>query len=229
MRTIRRAAALLLACLLLAGLCSCATSPMTREEQFTALVKGNLDEIYRGRANSDYLKLTGTTAEDVAASYERGLDQEAVFFCVYFSIFDPSDQTTREVKDLYREIYANASYTVSRAVRADDATYTVNVVVQPMDIMHTAIDDHNSALAEFYRNYDGVSRKDLEGDELAAYDAAWAGAVMSMVRGQLTHITYLDAQTVSVRVTRQEDGTWQMNADDLQEIDRLILYYPANN
>ena len=229
MGTIRRAAALLLTCLLLAGLCACATSPMTREEQFTALVKGNLDEIYRGRANSDYLKLTGTTAEDVSASYESGLDQEAVFFCVYFSILDPSDQTIREVKDLYREIYANASYTVHKAVKEDDATYIVNVAVQPLDIMRTAIDDHNSALADFYREYDGVSRGDLEGDERAAFDEAWARAVMAMVRGQLTHITYLDAQTVSVRVSRLEDGTWQMNADDLQEIDRLILYYPANN
>ena len=229
MKTIRRLAVLLLACLLLAGLTACAGTPLTREEQFSVLVKGNLDEIYRGRANSDYLKLTGTTAEDVKASFERGLDQEAVFFCGYFSISHPSDRIIEEIKDLYREIYANSSYTVSKAVRVDDATYTVNVVIQPLDIIQTAIDNHNSALADFFRKYEGVDRKELDGDELAEYEEDWAEAIIAMMRGQLTHVTYRDAVTVSVRVEKTEDGSWQMNAEDLQEIDRLILYYPPND
>ncbi len=229
MNTVRRAAALLLICLLLAGLTACATSPLTREEQFSALVKGNLDEIYRGKANSDYLKLTGSTAKDVTASYERGLDQEVVFFCGYFSITAPSDRITREIKDLYREVYASTSYSVGKAVRVDDTTYTVEVIVQPLDIMQSAIDNHDSALASFYRKYDGVSREDLEGDELSAFEEDWAEAVIAMVRGRLTHITYRDAQTVNVRVTKQEDGSWQMNEDDLQTIDKLVLLYPASN
>lgn len=229
MGTIRRAAALLLTCLLLAGLTACASTPLTREEQFSALVRGNLDEIYRGRANSDYLKLTGSTKEDVEASFERGLNQEVVFFCGYFSISNPSDRITGEIKDLYRDIYASSSYTVSKAVRVDDSTYTVNVVIQPLDVIQAAIDNHDSALAGFFRKYDGIDRKDLHGDELAAYEEDWAEAIIAMVRGQLTHITYRDTVTVTVRVEKTEDGSWQMNADDLQEIDRLILYYPANN
>lgn len=226
MNTIRRAAALLLICMALLGLAGCRAIP-TRAEQFAALVRGNLDEIYLGRANDDYLKLTGSSAEDVAASYESSLLQEAAFFCGYFGIRRPSDQISAEVAELYRQIYTNASYTVGMAAKVDDGTYTVPVTVQPLNIMEAVIQDHDAALAGFYQKYADVDRDALDGEALAAYEADWAHAVIEMVRGQLSHITYRDTETIHVRVTQLEDGSWQMNAEDLQALDALILYYPS--
>ena len=227
MKMIRRGAVLVLICLMLLGTMACKALP-TRAEQFSALVKGNLDEIYLGRVNDDYLKFTGSTPEDVAASYESSLQQEATFFCGYFSISHPTDQVTAEVVELFRQIYANASYTVGKATRVDGDTYTVAVTVQPLNIMEAVIQDHDAALADFYAKYADVNKWDLSGQELAAYEADWAEAIIAMVRGRLAHITYRDTQTVDVRVTQLEDGTWQMDAEDLQNLDSLILYYPSN-
>ena len=224
MGMIRRAAALILVCLMLAG---CKAVP-TRAEQFTALVRGNLDEIYLGRADSNYLKLTGSTAEDVTASFESSLSQAAVFFCGYFDIPHPSESVMTEVEELYRQIYSHASYTVGQAFKVDDRTYTVPVTVQPLNIMDAAIQSHDEALAGFYEKYAGVSRDELSGEELAAYEADWAHAVIEMVRAQLARTTYRDTETVDVRVTQDGDGTWQMSAEDLQTLDALVLYYPSN-
>ncbi|MBQ2062103.1 MAG: hypothetical protein II458_05435 [Oscillospiraceae bacterium] len=227
MRTIRCAAVLALACLMLLSVIACKALP-NKSEQFSILVQGNLDEIYLGRANSSYLKLTGSTAEDVAANYEGSLGQEATFFCGYFSIAHPTDQIRSEIVELYRQIYANASYIVGDAVKADDGSYAVSVEIQPLNIMQTAIDGHEESLAGFYEKYRDVDSETLSGAELAAYEADWAHAVIGMVRAQLSHITYRDAVTVDVRVSQTEGGFWQMNAEDLQAVDALILYYPTN-
>ena len=224
---IRRAAALILVCLMLPGLTACKAVP-TRAEQFAALVRGNLDEIYLGRADSNYLKLTGSTAGDVAANYESSLQQEAAFFCSYFDISHPSESVMEKVTDLYRQIYSHASYTVGKAVMADDNTYTVPVTIQPLNIMDAAVQSHDEALAGFYEKYAGVSPDELSGGELAAYEADWADAVIEMVRAQLSRTTYRDAETMDIRVAQDEDGTWQMSAEDLQALDALILYYPSN-
>ena len=227
MNWIRRAAAIVLACLLLLGLTACKAIP-TRAEQFTALVRGNLDEIYLGRADSNYLKLTGSTVEDVKANYESSLLQEADFFCGYFGISHPTESVMAEVTELYRQIYSHASYTVGEAVKADEKTYTVKVEIQPLNIMDAAIQGHDEALAGFYEKYTGVSPDDLSGEELTSYEADWADAVIEMVRAQISHTTYRSAETVDVRVMQDGDGTWQMNAEDLQTVDALILYYPSN-
>ncbi len=227
MRTIRRVTALALACLILLGMTACKALP-TKAEQFSILVQGNLDEIYRGRANAGYLKLTGNTAEDVTANYENSLEQEATFFCGYYGITNPSDQTRSEIVELYRKIYTNASYIVGKSKRVDGNTYAVSVEIQPLNIMQTAIDSHHEALAGFYEKYRDVSKEDLSGWELTAFERDWANAVIEMVRAQLGHITYRDTVTVDVRVLRTEDGFWQMSSEDLQTVDELILYYPAN-
>ncbi len=227
MKTIRRAAALALACLMVLSLAACKALP-TKSEQFTILVRGNLDEIYLGRAGSDYLKLTGTTAEDVAASYEDSLRQEATFFCGYFDITHPTDRTMAEVVELYRQIYANASYIVGSAAKTDDGTYAVSVEIQPLNIMETALANPGEAMATFYEKHGGVNREDLSGEELAEFEADWADAVITLVRGQLSHVTYRDTVTVDVHVTQTEEGFWQMDAGDLQAVDALILCYPAD-
>lgn len=225
MKMFRRGFALLFALLLVLGLTACKALP-TRAEQFTALVRGNLDEIYRGRADEDYLKFTGSTAEDVAASYENSLSQEVTFFCGYFRISHPTEQMTAEITELYRQIYANASYTVGKAIRVDRSTYNVPVTIQPLNIMESVMEDHDKALAGFFSKYGGVNKADLSDEELAAYEADWAAAVISMVQGKLAHITFRDTETIDVRVVQSEDGTWQMNADDLLALDALILYRP---
>ena len=49
MKSIHRMTALLLVCLMALGLSACKALP-SKGEQFTALVRGNLDELYLGRA-----------------------------------------------------------------------------------------------------------------------------------------------------------------------------------
>lgn len=226
MKSIHRMTTLLLVCLMALGLSACKALP-SKGEQFTALVRGNLDELYLGRANSDYLKFTDRTAEEVTAGYESSLQEEALFLCGYFSIVDPSDEIQAEAVALCRDIYTNASYTVGKAVRVDGKTYTVPVTVQPLNIIQDVIKDHDDAMAGFFEKYADVSREDLQGEALAAYDADWAHAVLNMVRAQLSHVTYRDTETVDVHVTQTEDGAWQMDAQDLQTLDALILYYPS--
>lgn len=97
------------------------------------LVQGDLDALYLGEFNENYLDLTGASEEDCQSAYEQNLSLSADIFARCFGITNLTDDLRSEVEDLYREIYARAHYSVVGAVQIDETHYTVTVNVEPMD------------------------------------------------------------------------------------------------
>ena len=168
----RRLLCLLLSAAALLSLAAC-TSPLEEKlwEILTpTLVQGDLDALYLGEFNENYLDLTGASEEDCQSAYEQNLSLSADIFARCFGITNLTDDLRSEVEDLYREIYARAHYSVVGAVQIDETHYTVTVNVEPMDFFTPVLDGFDDAMAGFrarWIDYVDVSR--MTDEQYAAF------------------------------------------------------------
>ena len=226
----RRLLCLLLSAAALLSLAAC-TSPLEEKlwEILTpTLVQGDLDALYLGEFNENYLDLTGASEEDCQSAYEQNLSLSADIFARCFGITNLTDDLRSEVEDLYREIYARAHYSVVGAVQIDETHYTVTVNAEPMDFFTPVLDGFDDAMAGFrarWIDYVDVSR--MTDEQYAAFELDWAQSVLAWCRRNLDGITYLPVQTVEISVTQDGDGLWSIDADSMQAFDEAVLYYPA--
>jgi len=227
---LNRLLCLLLSAAALLSLAAC-TSPLEEKlwEILTpTLVQGDLDALYLGEFNENYLDLTGASEEDCQSAYEQNLSLSADIFARCFGITNLTDDLRSEVEDLYREIYARAHYSVVGAVQIDETHYTVTVNVEPMDFFTPVLDGFDDAMVGFrarWIDYVDVSR--MTDEQYAAFELDWAQSVLAWCRRNLDGITYLPVQTVEISVTQDGDGLWSTDADSMQAFDEAVLYYPA--
>ena len=228
--TLRRLLCLLLSAAALLSLTAC-TSPLEEKlwEILTpTLVQGDLDALYLGEFNENYLDLTGASQEDCQSAYEQNLSLSADTFAQCFGITNLTDDLRGEVKELYREIYARAHYSVGGAAQVDETHYTVTVNVEPMDFFTPVLEGFDGAMTDFrarWIDYVDISR--MTDEQYAAFELDWAQSILAWCRQNLESITYLPVQTVEISVTQGSDGLWSTDADSVQAFDEAVLYYPA--
>lgn len=195
-------------------------------DDFKVLLQGNLDEVYLGKFDPDYLSLVDCTEEECQENYEAGMEYEANFFCYYFYVEYPTEEYLAELTELYKEIYSHAKYTVGDVSKLDDETYVAKLTIAPIDIIEltvTAIED--GALDDFYNRYTEEQVEAMTDAEYEAYDQEWAQAVLAVVRGQMENIGYCQEQSLAVQFV-VEDEAWIISSSDMQSIDELIIAYP---
>lgn len=215
----RKLRSLALVCIfgLLFGGCSLFGS--VSEADIQLLVQGNLDVIYLNQPSAAYLKLVGSTEDEARQDYEDGVwtevDSAATFFDVALEYCDES--VSQRWFDLLCNIYDSAKYQVAQPVKTDDG-YTVEVTVEPIDIFKKVIEeDLADAREERWDNQEFSTQEELE--------AAWADLILDLLEARLDSIGYLDAETVTVRVEKDEDSYYTMNSDDFYKVDWYIIYY----
>lgn len=189
------------------------------------LVQGNLDAVYLGKFSSDYLKLVGSNEEKAKDDYDTGIDNEVEYFAAYFNIdLDMCDDDIRdEIADLYHEIYAKSKYEVGSETGSDDK-YLVELTVYPIDIFQKVTDDDaDNFNAMWQARIDDGDFNDMSDEE---YEEAWANAIIDLVKSRISTIGYLDPQTISVQVTKDDDGVYSIDEGDFQRIDMLMIQYP---
>jgi len=190
------------------------------------LVQGNLDEIYTGQASDAYLKIVDTTAEEVQQTYLDGLEVEAEVFAYYFDIENMTDEIKAEIIDLYKDIYAQAKYTVGESSKLDDSTYAVKVTVSPLDIFHLVDEDFDDALQPFYDKYADVDLDAMSDEEYAAFDKEWAEDIIALCREKLPEMGYLEDRALAIQVELDDDDYWVMSGDDFDNLDEIVIDYP---
>lgn len=217
--------ALALAAVMALSLAGCGTL-MT--DSVGALVQGNLDELYLGQYNEDFLQLVDITEAEAEQNYLDGLDVEAQFFAQYFLIENLTDDIKAEIVDLYKEIYSHSRYEVGEATEVDEDTYGVPVTIYPIDIMQSLYEEAGAALDSFNASYsdEEIASIQSDTDAFAEYDAAWAELIIGMCRDELSALGYMEPEEMVIQVTRGSDGLWTIADNDFQRIDAAIIYYP---
>lgn len=224
MKHMKRSIALCLVLVMALTLTACGGGVTAKDA--TALVQGNLDEIYLGKFDPEYLELVDITEADARETYEEGLEVEAEVFAYYFDISNMTDEIKAEIIDLYKEIYAWSKYTVGEASKLDESTYAVKVVVSPLDIFVLVDEAFDEAMEPFYTKYANVDISAMSDDEYNAYDKEWADAVIALCREKLPEMGYLEDRSLVIQVTLDEDDYWVMSGDDFNSLDEIIIEYP---
>ena len=197
------------------------------EKDLRTLVQGNIDELYQGRSNRDFMQLTGATKADCEAAYLAGIDQELEIFADYWIVDYMPNDLREELTELYKEIYSHAAYTVGEAVEAGDGSYVVRVDIQPIDIMVRVLyrlDD--GAMDWFYNKYASDEVDAMTEREYQDYDREWADGIISLFWEEMADLDYMDVQSVEVRLLQDEDGLWMISDESMGEVDECIIYYP---
>ncbi len=194
--------------------------------QLEKLVQGNLDALYLGKLDPAFLRLSGASEEDCRALHEDGLALEADYFCVFWEIAEPSDSLREELTELYKEIYAQARYTVGEAVLQGEDRCKVPVEVRPLDIMQQAAGRLDAgAMDWFFDKYTEDTVSAMDEAAFQAYDAEWAQGIAALVREALAEPGYLEPETVELEL-RLTDGSWSLPDEGMKELDQLLIFYP---
>ena len=212
--------ALGLSAALTAGLLSGCGSSFSAAE----LVKNNLDLIYLDQYSDEYLEETGLTAEQAQEMYTSGLETETEYFAEIFNVdLDTcGDDIKQQIVDLYAQIYTHSKYEVGTETRSGD-TYLVELTVYPMDIIQKIIDeDADTFNSDMQARSDAGEFENMTEEE---YEVTWAQSVIDLVSARLDSIDYLDAQTISVQVVKDDDGLYAIDDSDFQRIDSLMISY----
>lgn len=231
----KRAAALGLALVMAVGLSACTGSS---EKDVTTLVQGNIDEIYLGKFDADYLKMVDSTEEEAKQAYLDGLEVEAEYFANYWGIVDASygesyedldESLQSDIVDLYKEIYSKSKYEIQPATKQSDGSYTVKVLVDPIDIMEQAVDlytnDEYEPLNEFWDKYAETDFSVMSDEDYNAYTHEYGELVVQLVRDQLPNLGYKEQKSQAIQVEKTDD-VWSINADDWGIFDSYVIYYP---
>ncbi len=205
-----------------------------KPEQARTLVQGTLDEFYRGEFDADYLKLVHRTEEEVLANYRKNLSTEADKFAYYFHItyLDKHEGLRQEIMELYRDIYAQTRYSVSKDPEKENkSSYAVTVQVEPADVFQLVLADFDRITDSYnmeFRTVNTAAMSDEEKDALALEaDAFWARAVVDLCKEKLAQMGRLQPMSVTVRVTKGENDSWSISDADLLKVNETLIDYPA--
>ncbi len=216
---IKRGLALALSALLCLGVLAGCGSTFSAAD----LVQGNLDLIYLNQYTGEYLDSVNLTKEEAGQEYEDGIAVKVDYFCTYFEVvLESCDDTVEpQITELYHQIYDHSKYEVGSETRSGD-TYLVELTVYPIDIMQKVMEEDADAFVTQWQ--ERVEAGEFATEE--AFETAWAQGIIDMVSARLDSIGYLDPQTISVQVTKGEDGRYSIDSSDFSRIDGLIIAYP---
>jgi len=211
--------------LLCAVMLVCSLTGCLEKFDAKAFVQGNLDVIYLNKITDEHLNSVTNSREDLEAVYQKGIEIEAEYFASYF-YFDlelAPEGTFERIVELYKQIYTYAKYEISEAEQAED-DYLLTVTVYPIDIIVNVIKEDWEA---FEADYLAASE---QGTELTPeeQEALWVDGVLSLFEERIPTIGYLEPQTVSITVTKGEDGVYYVSDNDFGRIDTLVIQYKVD-
>lgn len=189
-------------------LASCGMKP----EDAKAYVQATLDAGYK-EDFGEYTKITESTKEEAQKLFDSNID--TVTNSLGLSQFGVSEEMTEKYRELLKETFSKAKYTVGD-VKETDGGFEVKVSAEPMQ-MFVGLED--ALIGELEKKVK-ESKEDL--DE-AAITQLTVDILYDILSQRLAEVTYGDAQEVTVHVTKNSDGVWNITEADLQALDSALF------
>lgn len=210
MKTIlKRNVSLVMAVLMsLALLAGCGMKP----EDAKAYVQSTLDAGYKASFD-EYVKITDSTKEEAQKLFDNNID--TVTNSLGFSALGATEETNDKYRELFKEIFSKAKYTVGDAKETDDG-FEVEVKAEPMQIFSGIEEELVAKLQEEVTKSGG----DIKEDEInqLAIDMMY-----DLLTEKIASVEYGEPQSVTVHVTKNSDGVWNITESDLQAVDAALF------
>ena len=183
-----------------------------KPEDAKAYVQATLDAGYK-EDFGEYTKITESTKEEAQKLFDSNID--TVTNSLGLSQFGVSEEMTEKYRELLKEAFSKAKYTVGD-VKETDGGFEVKVSAEPMQ-MFVGLED--ALIGELEKKVK-ESKEDL--DE-AAITQLTVDILYDILSQRLAEVTYGDAQEVTVHVTKNSDGVWNITEADLQALDSALF------
>lgn len=190
-------------------------------------VDGLLRETYLGEFDPEYLELVGIDEDEAQQTYEAGISNEVSFFINLYGIEYPEEELYEELTELYKKIYSHAKFEVTDAVKMDDGSFSVQVTVEPIDIVQLADTDWDKTISAFYEDYPMEVQYAMTTEEYQEMDREYAQLILDLYKDKLDETGNMTAKTVLVSVAK-ENGSYTISQDDFAKLDELIIDYTDN-
>ncbi len=194
---------LLLICSMLVFLTGCG-----KDFDASGYVQGYMDTCLKGDG-TNYAELCGVSEEETTEVYEEGIDEVVDGWLTGVSL---SDESKSEVESAVKALFKKTSYSVGKAEKQDDGSYSVPVTIQPLEIkldtaaMQDLQTETMSQYMEAHPEDESLSDTEALGNLLATEFAAY-----------LTNIsenpTYAEEVTKNVTVSIQ-DKQYMLSEED---------------
>ncbi|SBW09735.1 conserved exported hypothetical protein [uncultured Eubacteriales bacterium] len=202
----------------------------SRRFDAAAYIQGQLDEIYLGKFDPDYLEMVGITESEARQVYEDGMDVEVEAFIQTFAIEFPTDDFKERMALLYRSLYAYSDYTVVSAARQDDGSYSVKVSVRPLDTIQLLYDAFPDFQEEFQAKYSDVDTDAMSDEEFNdwyenIYDLDYQNSLADLFEETIPKTGTLEEKSIAVQIEKDDEDYYVMNDESFSNLDALIIDY----
>ena len=203
-RNVSLAMVVVMALTMLAG---CGMKP----DDAKAYVQATLDAGYKADYD-EYAKITDSTKEDAQKLFDNNID--TVTNSLGFGALGATEETTEKYRELLKEIFAKAKYTVGD-VKEKDGGFEVVVNAEPMQIFSGVQDELVTKLQEKVAK--SGQPKEEEINQLAI------DMLYDLLTEKLASVTYGEPQSVTVHVTKDSNNVWNITESDLQAVDAALF------
>lgn len=179
-----------------------------------AYVESCLDLLTKGETEQ-YMKMTGRSKEQAESDYESNIDA----MMTEMDQFNLSDELSNSYRQLFKDVYAKAKYTVKDAEKMDDKDgYYVTVEIEQMTGLFNGIQEElMTEFTEWANSFDA----DTHPTEDEMYEQMYQ-MMYDLMSARLDSITYNDPQEVVVEVIG-EDNVYSISDGSMTELDEALL------
>lgn len=179
-----------------------------------AYVESCLDLLTKGETEQ-YMKMTGRSKEQAESDYESNIDA----MMTEMDQFNLSDELSNSYRQLFKDVYAKAKYTVKDAEKMDDKDgYYVTVEIEQMtDLFNGIQEELMTEFTEWANSFDA----DTYPTEDEMYEQMYQ-MMYDLMSARLDSITYNDPQEVVVEVIG-EDNVYSISDGSMTELDEALL------
>ena len=179
-----------------------------------AYVESCLDLLTKGETEQ-YMKMTGRSKEQAESDYESNIDA----MMTEMDQFNLSDELSNSYRQLFKDVYAKAKYTVKDAEKMDDKDgYYVTVEIEQMTGLFNGIQEElMTEFTEWANSFDA----DTYPTEDEMYEQMYQ-MMYDLMSARLDSITYNDPQEVVVEVIG-EDNVYSISDGRMTELDEALL------
>jgi len=179
-----------------------------------AYVESCLDLLTKGETEQ-YMKMTGRSKEQAESDYESNIDA----MMTEMDQFNLSDELSNSYRQLFKDVYAKAKYTVKDAEKMDDKDgYYVTVEIEQMTGLFNGIQEElMTEFTEWANSFDA----DAYPTEDEMYEQMYQ-MMYDLMSARVDSITYNDPQEVVVEVIG-EDNVYSISDGSMTELDEALL------
>lgn len=213
----KKIAAFALAMLMILQLTACSVFE-SKNKKYASYITCLLDANYKGQFET-FLDMTDSDEEAVQTAYDEGIAHLADSLIAYYGIELVDDGTIKnEFIELTKQIYAASKYEAQPAVKSGD-TYTVEVLVYPMDILEATYDDVISYIRTFNEKKDAG---DFDDYEIEQYEVEFAQGIIDILNAAIPNISYKDPASTIVTI-QTDDSSYFISQDDFTKLDHNLI------